>query len=362
MLLGVLFLFGLGLGARIVAQRLGIAQRQVEAEVLHRRCEMLGQIGGDVQLATAGLADDEAARMQMHLAADAAGKKRVLPAIFAIAQDRVADRGQMDAQLVGPARQRLQFEPCGLVARPLDHAVACLGGLAALHVDMHLLAAGARLLGERGVDQTHVLLRHADHQRPVDLLGAAAREALGKCRRAARCARDQQHAAGILVEPVDEARAGFVTLHEGIEQPVDMAVGLAAPLGGEAGRLVEDDRGLGLLDHHRARLLALFLGQLAAAGRGLGLGRVAGRDAQHLPCHQPVVGLGAGAIDPDLPGPRPARDSGKAHFRQVPLEPAVEPDAVVILAHGVLPHLSLGGALGRCVVLFVVAHRPTRPA
>ena len=144
---------------------------------------------------------------------------------------------------------------------------------------------------------------------------------------------------------MDEARAGAVTFDEGVEQPVDMAEGLAAALRRKPRRLIEHDRVRRLLDHHRACLRLLILGQLAAAGRSLGARRIARRNAQDLACCEPVVGLCPRAVDPDLPGPRPARDGGEADFGQMTLEPAVQPHTLVILGHGVLPDLSLFGAL-----------------
>ena len=63
---------------------------------------------------------------------------------------------------------------------------------------------------------------------------------------------------------MDQAWPRFVPLHEGIEQAVDMLVRLAAALGCKAWWLVEDDRALGLFDHHGLRLGNLFGRQFAA--------------------------------------------------------------------------------------------------
>ena len=79
-----------------------LAEREVEAEGLHRLGEMVGQLGLDVELAAIGMIDADAAGMEVHLAADPAGQERFLQAIFAVADDRVADRGAMEAELVGP--------------------------------------------------------------------------------------------------------------------------------------------------------------------------------------------------------------------------------------------------------------------
>src|SRR3546814_12775338 len=71
------------------------------------------------------------------------------PTIFASAHGRMPHRRHMDAQLVCAPSQRLEFDPGGAIARAFDHAVARFGGLAVFLVDMHLLAATARLLGDR---------------------------------------------------------------------------------------------------------------------------------------------------------------------------------------------------------------------
>ncbi len=70
-------------------------------------------------------------------------------------------------------------------------------------IDVHLLAAAARLFGERGIDRALAHLGHTDHQRPINLLGAAPGEPLRKRGGAARRLGDQQHAGGILIEPMD---------------------------------------------------------------------------------------------------------------------------------------------------------------
>ena len=73
--------------------------------------------------------DADAARVEVHLAADPAGQERRRAAIFAVADDRMADRRHVDAQLVGAAGERLQLDPGGAVAGALDHAVAGARGL-----------------------------------------------------------------------------------------------------------------------------------------------------------------------------------------------------------------------------------------
>jgi hypothetical protein len=72
---------------------------------------VIGQGRLDIQRCAIGMIDDQAARMQVQLAADAARKEGVGAAIFAVAHNRVANGRHMDAQLVRAACQRLQFDP-----------------------------------------------------------------------------------------------------------------------------------------------------------------------------------------------------------------------------------------------------------
>src|SRR5260221_13918549 len=79
--------------------------------------------------------------VQMQLAADAAGQERPRPAIFGVANDRMADRRHVRAKLMGTAGQRLKLEPGRSVARVFDGPPARLGWESVLLADMHFLAA-----------------------------------------------------------------------------------------------------------------------------------------------------------------------------------------------------------------------------
>jgi hypothetical protein len=87
--------------------------------------------------------------------------------------------------------------------------------------------------------------------------------------------------------------------------------------GGESARLL-----LGVERLGDARLLRRLCGS-----RG---------DAQHLPGLEPVGRIGALAVDPQLPGPRPAADRGEADLGQVAAEPAVEANPLVVGPDGEL--------------------------
>ena len=119
------------------------------------------------------MVDTDAARVQMHFAADRARQKRVLAAIFAVADNGVANRGHMHAQLVGAAGIGLQFDPGGGVSGAFDDAITGAGRLAVLFIDMHFLAAAAGLLANGQVDETIGNVRHTDDQRPIHLARGA---------------------------------------------------------------------------------------------------------------------------------------------------------------------------------------------
>ena len=361
---------GGGLG-RLLGNRLGLIDQRgavfhVEAQLLQAGGKMRWQIGHHIQRCAIRMLDDQAARVKVHLAADAARKERVGPAILTVAYNRMADCRHVDAQLMGAPGLWLQFDPGGAVACMVDHPVAGAGGLAlSAFIDHHLLAAGAGLLGQRQIDEAILDRRNPGDQRPIDLARRAPRKALGKERRAARSARDQQHARGILVEPVNQPRArsgaGVVKRQERIEQPVNMLAHSGAALGGKSRRLVEHDRGAVLRNHHRLGLTNLFLGQGPTRQRPLALGRgAAGGDAQDLARSQPVIDRGALAIHPDLPGPRPARDHGEADQRQMALEPAVQPHPIVVRLNGELAY-RLADTLITHAIILRPAIRPITP-
>src|SRR3546814_9769801 len=62
-------------------------------------------------------------------------------------------------------------------------------------------------------------------------------------------------------------------------------------------------------------------------------------------CSSDLFRLNPFAIDPQLPRARPARNGGKAHQRQVTLEPAVEPYPVVVGGDGKLADLLRFGSI-----------------
>ena len=131
-------------------------------------------------------------------------------------------------------------------------------------------------------------------------------------------------------------------VREAVEQSVEMRAGLGAALGGEARRLVDDERGRVGVDHHLVDEGDLVLAELRALNlrsRLLFRLRLGRRDANHLPGLDPIARRRPLPIETQLPGPRPARHKVEARIRQVALEPAVEADPVILARDGELTNL-----------------------
>src|SRR3546814_13926435 len=130
--------------------------------------------------------DADTPRVEVHLAADAPGEERRLPTIFAVADDRMADRRHMNAQLMRAPGEGLKLDPGGAIARAFDHAVAAARELPVILIDVHLLAAGARLFGERQLDAAVLASRPAVDERHLHPAPAAPPTALVEADRRAR--------------------------------------------------------------------------------------------------------------------------------------------------------------------------------
>src|SRR3546814_2006550 len=127
-------LLGVGLGLRL-QRRFGrgrfcagvdpdVAEQRIEAERVEACREMLGNRRRDIERAAIGMVDTQPAAVQVQLAADRAGQKGGLAAIFAVADDRVADRRHMDAKLMRAAGERLKLDPRRAVAGAFDNPIA----------------------------------------------------------------------------------------------------------------------------------------------------------------------------------------------------------------------------------------------
>jgi hypothetical protein len=109
---------------------------------------------------------------------------------------------------------------------------------------------------------------------------------------------EEEDAGGVLVEPVDELGASGRIEGQRIEQAIEMALGLGAALGREAGGLVDDDRGAIAVDDEALGELGLVCGERRAFALGAGscgLDALGGGDADDVrrACHRHGAGPSA---------------------------------------------------------------------
>ncbi len=113
-----------------------------------------------------------------------------------------------------------------------------------------------------------------------------------------------------------------------------MALGLGPALHRQPRRLVEDDdRVVAMQDrplHHRL----VGREQPARRHRRRGRRRIERRDADRLARGQPVAGLGALAVDPDLPGAQQLFEPAMGQRRVMAPEPAIEAKRPILAVNG----------------------------
>ena len=181
------------------------------------------------------------------------------------------------------------------------------------------------------------------------------RKAAASLRRHPGGAGDHDHAGGVAVQPVHQARpvpAGAQASSMSVEMPGDAGAALSR----QAGRLVQHDQVLVAIEHHRLQL-AQHLGVGAAAGlagvapAGGGPGRR--RDAHGLAGGKAGGGPGALAVHAQLAGAAQFLDHALGGAREMAAEPAVEADIGLVVGHG---------ARGRCsCAAFLPSAWPSRP-
>ena len=181
-----------------------------EPEEFPEAAHMRRQRGGHPQRSAVGVRDFEAARVQVQaMRRRAPGELRRGAAILAVAEDRRAERGAMGAQLMRAPGDRQQRDPARPAAGMVDHAVIGDGALAASRRHARArarLALAPPPLESAEIDAAPLRPRQAGDDRPIDFPGRLLAEGPGEKRRGRRVTRDQQHARGVLVEPVHEAR------------------------------------------------------------------------------------------------------------------------------------------------------------
>ncbi len=300
-------------------------------------------------------------RVQVQLVRNLALAARERGAIFEIADDGRSERCQMHANLVRAPRQRLCGDPGIFIARVIDHDIIGQRVFRVFVVDVladNALIAAMRpvapLFRQRQLDRAAFFLRHAFHERPIDFLGVAFCQQLRQQRRHRGGTRDKQHAGRVAVEPMHQLGALLLFIHERAQHPVHMLGEARAALRRKPGRLVQnDDRGVhvddGILDGlilrliHLCALCGCFFELLGRAGVDAFQLR---RQAKHLACGQPLARLGALAVHPDLTLAQQLLQHDVAERRVVALEPAIDPDVVVVFGNvDGLGHSALSGVV-----------------
>ncbi len=273
--------------------------------------------------------------MQVELArVRRAGEVRAGAAIFRIAEDRHADRRAMRAQLMRPPGNRQQCQPARALAGIVDDAVIGDRVFAFVGVGAHPFAIAPVFFGERQADPPLRGLRPADGERPIGLARRLVAKGPGQKRRRRGGAGDDENAARVLVEPMDEPRALGIAKAQGVEQPVEMPLGAGSALDREARRFVERDNGIVAMQDRRLQHRRVGRQYRARRGCGAGRGDVQWRHADRLSRHHPVAGFGALAVDPDLAGAQQLFEPAVSKCRVVPLEPAVEAQRAVVAGNG----------------------------
>ncbi len=144
---------------------------------------------------------------------------------------------------------------------------------------------------------------------------------------------DQQAAGGLLVEPVHQPRLLSLGVAHHFQHVVDIAGDAGAALHRKPGRLVQHhDVGILEQDHVLERLQRLVLGFRQMAGN---LGRIQfeRRNPDALAFLDPVLAVGALAVDAQLALPDDALDVGKRQAGKARLEKAVDPHVVLVRRH-----------------------------
>ncbi len=242
------------------------------------------------------------------------------------------EEGGMDAKLVGAAGIGLHFQPGQRLRRLLDDAIkgnGMVGALFAMFGDAHTVAVRRLFLDQPGGDLVFTLGRNALDQRPVGLFRLAGAERLGEFHRRKPCAGDHQHAGGVTVEAVDEARLLALLVAPGLQHVVDVAGNARAALHRQSCRLVEDKNLVVLVQQHLLQHVGIALVADRVAGE-LGVALLVDlerRDANRLARLDARIGFHSATIDANLAGAQELLQMAKAKAREMNLEPAVEPHA-----------------------------------
>ena len=169
-------------------------------------------------------------------------------------------RDAVDAKLVRPAGERLQFEPGqllgGIVQRLIIGDGAGAVGVVAVG-RRGALSTGSADTFQRQVDAALDRDRSAGDDRPVGLVDVTAAEQRGELAGSARRAGKQQNAGGIAIQPVDQAGPVFGAEPQRVQHAVEVAGDAGAPLHRQAVGLVDHQDLVVLVDDRLLQVLGV---------------------------------------------------------------------------------------------------------
>src|SRR5579863_4095326 len=148
----------------------------------------------------------------------------------------------MDAQLMGAARLRLEFEPGDRRAAPLAAApnAPVSERLLPVRIDLHPPAAPVVEAAERQIDRALFAVRTAGDDRPISLGDPPLLEQKPQCLQRLVVTAENEAARGLAVEPMRERRLSRQAEPQGVKIVLEARAALRAPMNRDARRLVED--------------------------------------------------------------------------------------------------------------------------
>src|SRR5579859_510571 len=218
-------------------------------------------------------------------------------AVFLVPQDRMAKVGQVHADLVRPAGEKLCLEQAEALAAA-QAAQHRLGGLAVLR-DRDVLALPRAALREREPYTLALVAKAPGHSRQVALVHVAIAQHAMQLRQRGAPLRDEQHARRLAVEAMDEFQEACFGTHRA--QRFDDAVrDAAAAMHGEPRGLVDREQRL-VLEEDGQRKARRRRGRLAS-------GHAYRRNADAIAGGDPVARLHTLAVDTHLAASQDAVD------------------------------------------------------
>jgi hypothetical protein len=239
-------------------------------------------------------------------------------AVETVAEDGVAEGGQMDADLMRAAGADFDFE-ISVAGVAFDDAPVGEGGAAGAEAAGHLRAMNG-VAGDGLVEATVVGFGEALDDGEIDLVDFAGGELFAEGAVGGVGARDDDDAAGFFVEAMDDTgtivAAGGGELAEVVEQGIDEGAGVLAGAG-------MDDYARGFVDDDD---VFVFIEDVEGKVFGFGVeGRTGlGFDGDAFGAAEQQRRFGGSRVDEHAAGLDPLLEPGAAEFGQAGLEVVIE--------------------------------------